>query len=153
MVFLLSWISFYLSIYLSSATRYLQREGPSLVTDLTAQFAGEIVELIDTYANRVNHSIQNQVGSCAPLSRSLNATVVALCNEIVDPFNGFWAALGWCYMLYLPIILLSVSLISLYRKSEPYPGPLVESQPLDAPPEREEGKKGKKGKCSIIKYR
>jgi len=129
----------------NSATRYLQREGPSLVTDLTAQFAGEIVELIDTYANRVNHSIQNQVGSCAPLSRSLNATVVALCNEIVDPFNGFWAALGWCYMLYLPIILLSVSLISLYRKSEPYPGPLVESQPLDAPPEREEGKKGKKG--------
>ena len=38
-----------------------------------------------------------------------------------------------CFLLYLPCICLSVSLTSLYRKSEGYPGPLVETetQPLD----------------------
>jgi hypothetical protein len=35
---------------------------------------------------------------------------------------GFWAAVGWCFLLYLPCIALAVSLINLYRKSEPYPG-------------------------------
>ena len=90
-------------------------------------------------------------------------------SQVVDPFNGFWASIGWCCLLYLPAILLSVSLISLYRKVtfrimmmvamimiimtigriqlpvpfalfcfmiimltqvEPYPGPLMEAQPL-----------------------
>ena len=37
-------------------------------------------------------------------------------SQVVDPFNGFWASIGWCCLLYLPAILLSVSLISLYRK-------------------------------------
>ena len=37
-------------------------------------------------------------------------------HQVVDPFNGFWASIGWCCLLYLPAILLSVSLISLYRK-------------------------------------
>jgi len=64
------------------------------------------------------------------LSTSYNATVTAICQEVVDPFNGFWASIGWCCLLYLPAILLSVSLISLYRKVEPYPGPLMEAQPL-----------------------
>jgi len=115
----------------NSATDYLQTKGSSLVSDLSTQFAGEIVGLVDEYADRVNNKIQHEVGYCAPLSTSLNATVIALCNEIVDPFNGFWAAMGWCFMLYMPCIALGVSLVSLYRKSEPYPGPLVESQPLE----------------------
>ena len=53
--------------------------------------------------------------------------------KVVEPFNGFWASIGWCFLLYIPCILLSLSLISLYRKVEPYPGPLVETQPLHEP--------------------
>jgi len=65
---------------------------------------------------------------CEPLSRSYNATTIAVCNEIVDAFNGFWSSIGWCYMFFLPSIALAVALVSLYRKSEAYPGPLVEQQ-------------------------
>jgi hypothetical protein len=54
---------------------------------------------------------------------------MAVCNEIVDSFNGFWASIGWCYLFFLPSIALAISLVSLYRKSEAYPGPLVEAQP------------------------
>jgi prominin 1 len=41
--------------------------------------------------------------------------------------NGFWASIGWCLVLFIPAIILSVKLAALYQKSDPYPGPLVES--------------------------
>lgn len=126
----------------NKATEFLQQRGPTLIAELSAQFAAELVGLIDEYVDRVNSKIRYEVGFCAPLSRSVNATVVALCNEVVDPLNGFWAAVGWCFLLYLPCIALAVALVNLYRKSEPYPGPLVESQPLEVERERKHNKKG-----------
>eukprot|EP00092_Neocalanus_flemingeri_P012480 GFUD01013453.1.p1 GENE.GFUD01013453.1~~GFUD01013453.1.p1 ORF type:complete len:941 (-),score=227.62 GFUD01013453.1:453-3275(-) len=115
------------------ATSVIRSKGPQLIGDLTGRYVSETVGLIDEYVDRVLTSIEREVGYCAPLSTSYNATVVAFCHEIVDPFNGFWASIGWCFLLFLPCICLSVSLISLYRKSEGYPGPLVETetQPLD----------------------
>ena len=43
-------------------------------------------------------------------------------------------SLSRCCVLYLPCLLLSLSLTSLYRKTEKYPGPSldVETQPLDS---------------------
>ena len=43
-------------------------------------------------------------------------------------------SLSRCFVLYLPCLLLSLSLTSLYRKTEKYPGPSldVETQPLDS---------------------
>ncbi|KAG8224847.1 hypothetical protein J437_LFUL005450 [Ladona fulva] len=41
--------------------------------------------------------------------------------------NGFWASIGWCIILFIPTIILSVILSGLYRKSDRYPGPLVET--------------------------
>merc|ERR1719483_1026117 len=116
------------------ATEMIQKDGPELISSLTDQYVTETIEIIDDYVNRVIDTIQYEVGFCAPLSTSYNATVVAICHEVVDPLNGFWASIGWCVLLFLPCILLSSSLISLYRKCEPYPGPLLETQP--APTER-----------------
>jgi len=126
------------------ATEYLQSKGPELISDLTESYVSEMVNLIDDYVERVVDKSKYEVGFCAPLSNSFNATRVAFCNEIVDPFNGFWASIGWCFLLYLPCIALSVSLVSLYRKSEPYPGPLVEATPLETRGD-DRGKKARKG--------
>jgi len=112
------------------ATDMIQTRGPQLIQSITDRYVSETVGLIDEYVERVIDSLRYEVGFCAPLSTSYNATVTAICQEVVDPFNGFWASIGWCCLLYLPAILLSVSLISLYRKVEPYPGPLMEAQPL-----------------------
>lgn len=72
-------------------------------------------------------SARNKVGRCYPVSNAYNATLVAGCNKILDPFNGFWASVGWCLILFLPTIVLCVKLSALYQKSDPYPGPLVEA--------------------------
>lgn len=126
------------------ATEMIQTEGPELIASLTDQYVSETVDIIDEYVERVVTKIQGEVGYCAPLSTSYNATVISVCHEVVEPFNGFWASTGWCYLLYLPCILLSVSLISLYRKVEPYPGPLVEAQPLHES-DKSQAKKRRKG--------
>ena len=116
----------------TQATRFLRDEGPQLVDKLTDRYVNETVGLIDAYVERVINHTKDRVGRCEPLSNSLNATIISVCNEIVDPFNGFWASIGWCVMLFLPSVAIALSLVSLYRKSEPYPGPLVETMPVAA---------------------
>lgn len=113
----------------SKATEFLRSKGPQLVDSLAEKYVNETVGLIDVYVERVINMTENYVGRCEPISRSYNATVISVCNEIIDPFNGFWASIGWCYMFFLPSIALAIALVSLYRKSEAYSGPLVESQP------------------------
>ncbi len=115
----------------TAASDFLRTEGPQLVDTLANSYVNETIGLIDAYVVRVINHTQEYVGKCGPLSNSYNATVIAVCNEIVDPFNGFWASIGWCYLFFLPSIALAISLVALYRKSEPYPGPLVEVQPED----------------------
>lgn len=126
----------------TQATQFLRSEGPELVIKLTDQYVNETIGLIDDYVERVITRTQQDVGRCEPLSNSYNATVIAVCNEIVDPFNGFWASIGWCVMIFLPCIVLALNLVSLYRKSEPYPGPLVEVIPVE---ESSHVKKKKRG--------
>jgi len=111
----------------SRATKMIQKDGPELISSLTEQYVTETIDIIDDYVARVIDTIEYEVGYCAPLSTSYNATVVAICNNVVDPFNGFWASTGWCMLLFLPCLLLSTSLIPLYRKCEPYPGPLLDT--------------------------
>ena len=115
------------------ASESLTRSGPDLLKDLTADHVRQTLGLVDQFVEVVVVGFHRDLGHCAPLSNSYNATVVGLCQEIVQPFNGFWAAVGWCCVLYLPCTLLSLCLTALYRKTEKYPGPLVDAeiQPLE----------------------
>ena len=115
------------------AGKRLARTGPGLLRDLTATHVQSSLGRVDQFVELIVSGFHRDVGHCSPLSNSYNATVVALCQEIVQPFNGFWAAVGWCCLLYLPCSLLSLCLTSLYRKTEKYPGPVVDAeiQPLD----------------------
>ena len=117
----------------TKAEKTLRTTGESLVDGLANQLATEAADLVDAYVRKVESSVRKHVGACAPLSEAFNATITAVCSEVpvcckildikfsicthqvVEPFNGFWASIGWCYLLYLPCILLSVSLIKLYR--------------------------------------
>jgi len=118
---------------------FLQRKGPGLISDLANKYIDEAVGLIDGYVDRVISKTKSSIGQCGPVSASYNATVDALCKEIVDPFNGLWASVGWCVVLYLASVALALSLVSLYRKSEPYPGPLVERHPDEQHQQRSNG--------------
>jgi len=126
----------------NTATSVLNGQGAEMLRQLTVSHVEDTLGLVDNFVEVVISGLQRDVGYCEPLSNSYNASVVALCDEMVQPFNGFWASIGWCIILYLPCILLSLSLTSLYRKTEKYPGPRldVETQPLDSNKRRDRGR-------------
>ncbi|GAB0098286.1 prominin-like protein [Sergentomyia squamirostris] len=113
-----------------NGTQFVQQ----VIGELNTAFRNEIT----SYLELVITTLENEVGRCGPISNVYNATLVALCNRVIDPFNGFWAGVGWCVLIFIPTVILCVKLSGLYQKSDPYPGPLVESEYLyDAYSERD----------------
>ncbi|XP_011499437.1 PREDICTED: prominin-like protein isoform X1 [Ceratosolen solmsi marchali] len=106
---------------------FITESGPAHVKTLAAEFGKAFIYQVNSYLNYVINNTLTKVGKCGPISNAYNATIVSGCNKILDPFNGFWASVGWCLVLFIPTIVLCVKLSALYQKSDPYPGPLVES--------------------------
>lgn len=115
----------------AAAQDYLNMTASKEIKNLADMFAKAILDHVDQYLSRVVNMTTTNVGQCQPMSQVYNATVIAVCNQILDPFNGFWASIGWCLVLFIPAIILSVKLAALYQKSDPYPGPLVEACSVD----------------------
>ncbi|XP_011265456.1 prominin-like protein isoform X6 [Camponotus floridanus] len=114
----------------TKAQQFLNKDGPEYVQYLATRFGNAFLHQVDNFLEHVIASASFKIGRCAPVSNAYNATLVAGCNKILDPFNGFWASVGWCLILFIPTIVLCVKLSALYQKSDPYPGPLVEAEYL-----------------------
>ncbi|XP_071636208.1 prominin-like protein isoform X4 [Temnothorax longispinosus] len=111
----------------TKAQQFLNKDGPEYVQYLATKFGNAFLHQVDNFLEHVIESAMFKIGRCAPVSNAYNATLVAGCNRILNPFNGFWASVGWCLVLFIPTIVLCVKLSALYQKSDPYPGPLVEA--------------------------
>lgn len=109
------------------AETFINSRGTDYLKTTVQNFTADFMTEINNYLVRVVHKTENEVAKCGPISNIYNATVVATCNKIVDPINGFWAGVGWCLLLFFPALILSVKLSTLYQKSEPYPGPSAEA--------------------------
>lgn len=115
---------------LEAAQSYLQVNGSKTMTEIATDFGYGVERQVRTYLYRVVNNTKDKVGTCGPLSAGLNSTLIATCDKILLPWNGFWFSLMWCLLLFIPTIILSVKLATLYQKYEPYPGPLVEAEYL-----------------------
>jgi len=113
------------------AQSYLRTNGSKEVTQLVQRFSSDFLADVDEYVGHLQGAVEQEIGRCGPLSTNYNATTHALCKDILYPFNGFWASVGWCFLFFIPAMILSVHLSTLYRKTEPYPGPLNESSGYD----------------------
>lgn len=120
----------HLMLDVEDAQTFLDNEGPSIVQKLAKDFGEEFTRHINQYLERVVTLTTKEIGHCWPLSQVYNATIVSGCNKMLLPFNGFWVSSGSILLLFIPAIILSVILASLYQKSDPYPGPLVEAEYL-----------------------
>ncbi|KAK9508899.1 hypothetical protein O3M35_006341 [Rhynocoris fuscipes] len=112
---------------LKQAQRTLNSQGPAIVRKLAEEFGKEFGIHIDSYLAKVESEASHNIGKCWPISLVYNSTMISVCNNILDPYNGFWLSVGCVVLLFLPSIILSVKLASLYQKSDPYPGALVEA--------------------------
>lgn len=123
---------------IQEAENYINVYGNAFVHNITLELVNGFTQQIFSYINLVIDATQNDIGLCGPVHNVYQSVIVASCNRIVDPFNGFWAGVVWCLLLFLPSIIFGVKLSTLYQKSDPYPGPMVESEYLyDAYTERD----------------
>ncbi|XP_062552385.1 prominin-like protein isoform X5 [Armigeres subalbatus] len=123
---------------IQEAEKYINEYGQDFAVSVTMELTEGVLAQIHSYLNLVIESTSRHIGRCGPLFNVYESMQVATCNRIVDPFNGFWTGVGWCLAIFLPTIILCVKLSTLYSKSDPYPGPLVESEYLyDAYSERD----------------
>lgn len=112
------------------AQTFLQNNGPSELTKLAVAFSQECERLIEDYVDRVRDHVLYKIGKCGPLSQAYNTTTSLICHQIFTPFNGFWASIGWCFLFFLPCIVVAMILSALYRKTDPYCSTLVEREYL-----------------------
>ncbi|XP_073839379.1 prominin-like isoform X6 [Musca autumnalis] len=117
---------------IEQAQTFIRTDGRDFVKRSAAAFTNHFAGEIDRYLNMVVSAVENKIGICYPMANVYEAGIVATCNSIIDPLNGFWAGVFWCVLLFLPTLIVAVKLSSLYQKSDPYPGPLVESSMVGA---------------------
>lgn len=110
-----------------TAQEFIQTKGKEEIKRLAQEFISEFTGLMDQYAFYVQQQVENNIGKCGPISQAFNTSIIATCSEILLPFNGFWASLGCCTLLCIPGLIVAVILSVLYRRIEPYPGPLIDS--------------------------
>ena len=79
----------------NTATSVLNDQGAEMLRQLTVSHVEDTLGLVDSFVEVAISGLRRDVGFCEPLSNSYNASVVALCDEMVQPFNGFWASIGW----------------------------------------------------------
>ncbi|KAI5652190.1 prominin domain-containing protein [Phthorimaea operculella] len=120
----------YLMHETSQAETFLNTQGADIIQNMTQEFASVIAGLVNAYLDHVVLAAQTEVGRCGPLSHAFNATRDAHCHKILMPTNGYWMALSWCILLFVPLLVVSQRLAKLYLHLDPYPGPLVEAEYL-----------------------
>lgn len=65
--------------------------------------------------------VETNVGRCEPVSRAVNASVLAMCKETALPFNGYWLSMASALILCIPTTLSAYILSNLYSKLRPNP--------------------------------
>uniref|UniRef100_A0A6P7FWT0 Prominin-1-like isoform X1 n=1 Tax=Diabrotica virgifera virgifera TaxID=50390 RepID=A0A6P7FWT0_DIAVI len=81
-----------------------------------ARTFGKLIEnLINGYTGRISSEVQNELGKCTPLNVAIHGGLTAFCDKIALPWNGFWTSLFVCLVTFVPILILSIWLASIYK--------------------------------------
>ncbi|XP_018414403.1 PREDICTED: prominin-2 [Nanorana parkeri] len=76
------------------------------------------------YIDWVKTTITQNIASCRSVPATLDNARVIVCDNVSHPWNGFWFCLGWCTILLIPNIFLSI-------KSEQHIAPKSRSPKLE----------------------
>lgn len=85
---------------------------------LAKEFGEEFNKHIDQYLQRVVGQIRDDVGKCWPMSQAYNATLVAGCKKILNPYVSIIDKINMFVRSFLKVILLNYKFLnrnSLYK--------------------------------------
>lgn len=117
------------------AQEVLGNQGSEVLQKVAREFGNMVLNQVDSYLDRVTYVIKEEFGQCGPMNVAINSTLTATCDKIILPWNGFWLSLLLSLVLFIPTIIVSVKLASLYQKYKQFGGQYIETRG---------GKRGKK---------
>nr|XP_012230186.1 PREDICTED: prominin-like protein isoform X5 [Linepithema humile] len=71
----------------TKAQQFLNKDGPEYVQYLATRFGNAFLHQVDNFLEHVIESAVFKIGRCGPVSNAYNATLVAGCNKVLDPFR------------------------------------------------------------------
>ncbi|KAM4678319.1 prominin-2 isoform 2-T2 [Discoglossus pictus] len=79
-----------------------------LIKNESSCLVKQAIEYFTQYLEWVKRTITEDISSCRSVSLTLDNARVIVCNNVTDPWNGFWFCLGWCTFLLIPMIFFSI---------------------------------------------
>ncbi len=109
-----------LSAILVSSENFINTKGDELVSDFVNTTLDNVLVDINGLVGRIDKNVSDEVGRCAPVYFSATDAFDAACVKTVYPVNAIWFTLGWCTFFLFISLIMSLKLVTLYRKTEPY---------------------------------
>ncbi|XP_065649942.1 prominin-1-A isoform X2 [Hydra vulgaris] len=96
---------------------FIKKEGEYIIKLLISNYATRLIGWLDQGSTHLLVQVQSNMLKCGPIANLYDGVInTYVCSDIVQNVNGFWLALGWCLLFFVPCIILSVKLAKFYRK-------------------------------------
>lgn len=115
----------------------LQKPVPSIVRNVSQCILRKGEMYLDQYLDWARHTIINEILECQWLPISLDNVYTSSCENVVDPWNGFWLCLGWCCVFLIPAVIFSLFIANHLRPPQPH---LPSGKDASSEPENKTGK-------------
>ncbi|XP_064095730.1 prominin-1-A-like isoform X2 [Macrobrachium nipponense] len=117
--------------HLRTIQYFIHNHGSSLAASKARSYVERILNYPRQYADHVRNSALHHVAPCTPVWNLYDSARGVSCNGIIEPLNALWLATGWCLLLFLPAICVSLSLARFYLRMD------YDDDTLPLPPEEE----------------
>ncbi|KAK7070363.1 hypothetical protein SK128_027269 [Halocaridina rubra] len=104
--------------HLRTIQYFNHNHGSSLAASKARGYVERILSYTRQYADHVRNSALYHVAPCTPFWNLFDSARGVSCNGIIEPINALWLATGWCLLLFLPAICVSLALARFYLRME-----------------------------------
>ncbi|XP_015017242.2 prominin-like protein [Drosophila mojavensis] len=103
------------------AEAFIQSKGKYFIYELAKNLSIFCSEETQQFISMIERKCENEVGRCEPLSNIYHRSVDLICENLVDPINGFWVGVLSAALILLPLLFILHRLICLYKIYTPPP--------------------------------
>jgi len=104
---------------LTASEAYIQIEIQPAVSKFILDYVARLIGWLTQGTAHLINQMQTNLAKCKPIATLYDGLLnTFVCDNLVQNANGFWLALGWCLLFFIPAIILSVRLAKYFRKMD-----------------------------------
>jgi hypothetical protein len=105
---------------LNQTQQTIRTNGSAIIIQFAGEFAQDLDSSIVQFADSLLYGLRYGIGRCRTVYDAVNLASHSVCQNFLNPYNGFWFSIGWCLFFCVPSIIICVKLVSLYRHTDDY---------------------------------